>query len=112
MTRDPDEDCISNKELHNFMKAMTELFTKNQTSTTTTSPFTTSCCILPSLPSYDGFDSNKYFGWEIKMDDFFGQRHICERRKLRNVASTLTNDALVWWKHLCESDNCLKHGTM
>jgi hypothetical protein len=73
MTGDPDEDCISNKELHDFM---TELFTKNQVSTTTTSPSTISYCILPSLPSYDGFDSNKYFAWEIKMDETFGQHHI------------------------------------
>jgi hypothetical protein len=33
MTGDPDEDCISNKELRDFMKVMTELFTKNQAST-------------------------------------------------------------------------------
>jgi hypothetical protein len=103
MTGDRDEDCISNKELRDMMKAMTDLFTKNQASTTTTSPSTTSYCILPSLPSYDGFHSNKYFAWEIEMYEIFGQRHICERRKLRNVANTLTNDALVWWKHLCES---------
>jgi hypothetical protein len=55
-----------------MMKAMSELFTKNQASTTTTSRSTTSNCILPSLPSYDGFDSNKYFAWEIEMDDIFG----------------------------------------
>jgi hypothetical protein len=42
------------------------------------------------------------------MDEFFGQHRICERRKLRNVASTLTNDAFVWWKHLCESDELPK----
>jgi hypothetical protein len=108
MTGDPDEDRISNKELHNFMKTMTELFTKNQASTTTTSPSTTSYCILLFLPSYDGFDSNKYFAWGIKMDEIFRQRRICERRKLRNVANTLTNDALVWWKHLCESDELPK----
>jgi hypothetical protein len=108
MTGDPDENCISNKELRDFMKAMTELFTKNQASNTTTSPSTTSYCILPSLPSYDGFDSNKYFAWEIKMDKIFGQRRICERRNIRNVNSTFTNDALVWWKHLCESDELAK----
>jgi hypothetical protein len=79
---------------------MTELFTKNQASTTTTSPSTISYCILPSLPSYNGFDSNKYFTWEIGMDKIFGQRRICERRKLRNVASDLTNNALAWWKRL------------
>jgi hypothetical protein len=94
MTGDPDEDCVSNKELHDFMKAMTELLIKNQASTTTTPPSTISYCILPSLTSYDGFDSNKYFAWEIEMDSNFGQHRICERRKLRNIASALTNNAL------------------
>jgi ribonucleotide reductase beta subunit family protein with ferritin-like domain len=65
---DRDEDCVSNKELCDFMKAMTKLLTKNQASTTTASHSTISYCILPSLPFYDGFDSNKYFTWEIEMD--------------------------------------------
>jgi hypothetical protein len=108
MTGDPDEDCISNKELHDMMKAMTELITKNQASTATTSPSTTSYSFFLSLPSYDGFDSNKYFAWEIEMDEILGQRHICERRKLKSVASALTNNALAWWKHLCESDEMPK----
>jgi hypothetical protein len=95
-TGDPDEDCVSNKELRDLMKAMTELLTKNQVFTTTTSPSTTSYYILPSLPSYDGFDSNKYFAWEIRTDKNFGQHHRCERSKLRNVASALTNNALAW----------------
>jgi hypothetical protein len=42
------------------------------------------------------------------MDKNFGQCSICERRKLRNISSTLTNDALVWWKYLCESDELPK----
>jgi hypothetical protein len=87
MIADPDEDCVTYKELHDMMKAMSELFTKNQASTTTTSTSTTSYCILPTFPSYDGFDSNKYFSWEIGMDKKFGQHRISERRKLRNVAS-------------------------
>jgi hypothetical protein len=56
-----------------MMKAMTELLTKNQASTTTTSSSTTCYCILPSLPSYDGFDSNKYFTWKKGIDKKFGQ---------------------------------------
>jgi hypothetical protein len=108
MTGDPDEDCFSNKELHDFMKVMTKLLIKNQASTTTTSPSTTCYCILPSFPSYDGFDSNKYCALEIGMDKIFGQCHICERRKLRNVVSALTNNALAWWKRLCESDELPK----
>jgi hypothetical protein len=39
---------------------------------------------------------------------FFEQCHICERRKLKNVASGLTNNALAWWKHLYESDELPK----
>jgi hypothetical protein len=108
MTGAADEDCVSYKEFHDMMKAMTELFTKNQASTTTTSPSTTSYCILLFLPSYDGFDSNKYFAWEIGMDKKFQRRRICERRKLKNIASALRNNALAWWKHLCESDELPK----
>jgi hypothetical protein len=77
-------------------------------STTTTSPSTISYCILASLPSYDGFDSNKYFAWEIEMDKVFGQHRICDRRKLRNIASALTNSALDWWKRLSVSDELTK----
>jgi hypothetical protein len=71
MTRDSDEDCVSYKELRDMMKAMTELFTKKQVSTTTISPSTIIYYILPPLPSFDGFDSNKYFAWEIGMYNFF-----------------------------------------
>jgi hypothetical protein len=42
------------------------------------------------------------------MDKFFVQHRICERRKLRNVASTLPNNALAWWKRLSESDELPK----
>jgi hypothetical protein len=111
MTRDPDEDCVTYKELRDMMKVMTELFTKNQVSTTTTSPSTISYCILSSLPSYDGFDPNKYFAWEIGMDKIFGQCRICDRRKLKNIARALTNNASAWWKRLCESDELPKTWT-
>jgi hypothetical protein len=47
---DLDEDCVIYKEFCDMMKAMTELLTKNQTSTTTTSPSTTSYYILPVTP--------------------------------------------------------------
>jgi hypothetical protein len=42
------------------------------------------------------------------MNEIFGQCRICDRRKLKNVASALTNNALAWWKHLCESDELPK----
>jgi hypothetical protein len=61
MTGDPDDDFVSYKELHNMMNVMTKLFTKNQAFTTTISPSTISYSFLSSLPSYDGFDFNKYF---------------------------------------------------
>jgi hypothetical protein len=108
MTGDPDEDCVTYKGLRDMMKAMIKLFTKNQVSTTTTSPSTTSYCILSSLPSYDAFYSNKNFAWEIGMDKNFGQHRICERRKHINVASALMNNALAWWKRLCEFDELPK----
>jgi ribonucleotide reductase beta subunit family protein with ferritin-like domain len=108
MIGDPDENYISNKELHDFMKAMSELLTKNQAFTTTTYPSIISYYILTSLPSYDGFDLNKYFAGEIEMDEIFEQRRICERRKLKNVASVLTNNVLVWWKHLFKFDKLPK----
>jgi hypothetical protein len=108
MTWDPDENCVSYKELHDMMKAMTELFTNNQASTTTTYPSTISYCILTSLPYYDGFGSNKYFTWEIVMDKIFGQHRICEKRKLKNIDCALMNNVLAWWKHLCESNELPK----
>jgi hypothetical protein len=51
MIGDLDENFITYKELRDMMKAMTELLTKNQASTTTISTSTISYCILPSLPS-------------------------------------------------------------
>jgi hypothetical protein len=58
MTGNLDEDCINYTELHDMVKAMIKLLTKNQVSTYAS---TTIYCILPSIPSYDGFDSDKYF---------------------------------------------------
>jgi hypothetical protein len=34
------------------------------------------------------------------MDKFFARHHICDRRKIKIVASSLTNDGLVWWNNL------------
>jgi hypothetical protein len=34
------------------------------------------------------------------MNKIFARRRICYRRKIKIVASTLTNDALLWWKNL------------
>jgi hypothetical protein len=43
---------------------------------------------------------NKYNEWEVSMDNIFAQCRICDRRKIKIVASTLMNDALVWWNNL------------
>jgi hypothetical protein len=34
------------------------------------------------------------------MDKIFARRRICDRRKIKIKASTLMNDALVWWNNL------------
>jgi hypothetical protein len=34
------------------------------------------------------------------MDKVFARRRICDRRKIKIVASTLTNDVLAWWNNL------------
>jgi hypothetical protein len=34
------------------------------------------------------------------MDKIFARCRICDRRKIKIVASTLMNDALVWWNNL------------
>jgi hypothetical protein len=54
--------------------------------------------IHPSL-FYENI-ANEYNEWEVSVDTIFARRHICDSRKIKIVASTLTNDALVWWKNL------------
>jgi hypothetical protein len=34
------------------------------------------------------------------MDKIFARGHICDRRKIKIKASTLTNRALIWWNNL------------
>jgi hypothetical protein len=42
------------------------------------------------------------------MNKMFGQHRLSQRRKLRNVAIALMNNALTWWKHFCEFDELPK----
>ena len=58
--------------------------------------------ILPHLPSYNGFGADEYINWEIHMDTFFTQCRMCDKRKIKNAASSLTSCALIWWKDLCD----------
>jgi hypothetical protein len=60
--------------------------------------------ILSSLPTYDGIDVDEYIAWELKIDNIFAQCRMCERRKIKNATSVLTNSALVWWEDLCALD--------
>ena len=36
------------------------------------------------------------------MDKIFAQHRMCDRRKIKNAASSLTSRALIWWKDLCD----------
>jgi len=58
--------------------------------------------ILPHLSSYNGFGADEYINWEINMDKFFTQYRMCDKRKIKNAASSLTSYALIWWKDLCD----------
>ena len=103
MLGDSDEECVSFKEIHDMMNAMIDLFTKNQASSTTTSPSTTSNYVLPSLSSYDG-SRDDYDDWELAMDKRFAQCRMCDKRKIKNIVSSLTSYSLTWWENLCDSD--------
>jgi hypothetical protein len=52
--------------------------------------------IYLSFSSFDENVSNEYNEWEVSMDKIFARRRICDRQKIKIVASTLMNDALVW----------------
>jgi hypothetical protein len=54
--------------------------------------------------SYNGFNMDAYLDWEMTMDKEFAQCHMCDRRKIKIVVSSLTHGALTWWENLCVSD--------
>ena len=57
--------------------------------------------ISPSLPTYNGSGSDDYINWEIDVDNYFSQRKLCDKRKIRTAASSLTSFGSTWWKDLC-----------
>jgi hypothetical protein len=56
--------------------------------------------IYLSFSSFDENIANEYNEWEVSMDKIFARCRICDRRKIKIVANTLTNDVLVWWNNL------------
>jgi hypothetical protein len=91
-----DGECVSYPELKEMMCALTKAV-ESHTIDVHSSP---SGLIYPSFSSFDENIANKYNEWEVSMDKIFAWRHICDRRKIKIMASTLTNDALVWWNNL------------
>jgi hypothetical protein len=45
--------------------------------------------IYPSFSSFDENIANEYTEWEESIDKIFTRRRICDRRKIKYVASTL-----------------------
>jgi hypothetical protein len=59
---------------------------------------------LQIQPSYNGLNMDAYLDWEMAMDKKFAQCHMCDRRQIKIVLSSLTSCALTWWENLCVSD--------
>jgi hypothetical protein len=91
-----DGECVSYLELKEMMCALTKAF-ESHTIDVDSSP---SGSIYPSFSSFDENIANEHNKWEVSMDKLFARRRICDRRKIKIVASTLTNDVLVWWNNL------------
>ena len=66
-----------------------------QTSTSKGAGYTLSC-----LPSYDGFDYDKYINWEIQVDQIFAQCRLCNRKMIKIATNVLKEHALLWWNNL------------
>jgi hypothetical protein len=89
-------ECDFYLELKEMMLALTKAF-ESHTIDDDSSP---SGSLYPSFSSFDENIANEYNEWEISMDKIFARRHICDRQKIKTVASTLTDDALVLWNNL------------
>jgi hypothetical protein len=89
-------ECVSHLELKEMMCALTKAFECH----TIDVDSSLSGSIYPSFSSFVANTANEYTEWELSMDKIFARRCICDRRKIKIVASTLTNDALVWWNNL------------
>jgi hypothetical protein len=85
-------DCVSHLELKEMVRALTKTF-ESHIIDVDSSP---SGSIHPSFSLFDANIANEYTEWEVSMDNIFARHHMCDRRKNKIVASTLTNDALVW----------------
>jgi hypothetical protein len=42
-------------------------------------------------PSYNGFNMDAYLAWEMSMGKKFAQRHMCDRRQIKILVSSLTS---------------------
>jgi hypothetical protein len=71
-----------------MMRALTKAF-ESHTIDVDSSP---SGSIYPSFSSFDENIANEYNEWEVSMDKIFARCRICDRRKIKIVASTLAND--------------------
>jgi hypothetical protein len=91
-----DGECVSYLELKEMMCALTKAF-ESHTIDVDSSP---SSSIYPSFSCFDENIANEYNEWEVSMDKIFTRSHICDRQKIKIVANTLTNGALVWWNNL------------
>jgi hypothetical protein len=91
-----DGECVSHLELKEMMSTLTKAF-ESHTIDVDSSP---SGSIYPSFSSFDANIANEYTEWEVPMDKIFARCRLCDRRKIKIVASTLTNDVLVWWNNL------------
>ncbi len=99
------DDCVPQSEVADMMKEIKAMFKEQSESIRSYSKIVASTragYILSCLPSYDGFGSAEYISWEITMDKIFAQHCMCDRRKIKNAASSLTSRALIWWKDLCD----------
>ena len=79
-------------------KGNMKTFESNNTLQTSTSKglgYTLSC-----LPSYDGFDYDKYINWEIQVDQIFAQCRLCDRKMIKIATNVLKEHALLWWNNL------------
>jgi len=76
----------------------------HETRTIVATPSLTGHSILSSLPTYDDIGVDDYIEWESKIDNIFAQRHMCERRKIKNASSVLQHLASTWWESLSSSD--------
>jgi hypothetical protein len=88
-------ECVSHLELE-AIRALTKAF-ESHTIDVDSSP---SGSIYPSFSYFDANIAIEYIEWKVSMDKIFARRSISDRRKNKIVASTLTNDTLVWWNNL------------